>query len=169
MSVASSISDAAGIATAVGVLFAAAQLMLASSQARTAFEDEVAGQYRSLIKPNLAEALLAPLSDEDRGRLEGFYEYFDLSNEQVFLRVQGRVRRRTWVEWSKGIEGNLAREPMRGAWAIAVTQLPEFEELRLLSETNYRDPRGWNPRWRRLLRRELPVNDPRVRQRLGAA
>ena len=105
MSVASIISDAAGIATAVGVLFAAAQLMLARSQARTAFEDEVAGQYRSLIEPNLAAALLAPLSAEDRGRLESFYEYFDLSNEQVFLRVQGRVRRRTWVEWSRASKG----------------------------------------------------------------
>lgn len=68
----------------------------------------------------------------------------------------------------QGIEGNLARQPMCGAWAIAVTQLPEFEELRLLSETKYRDPRGWNPWWRRLLRRELPVNDPRVRERLHA-
>lgn len=161
------ISDIAGIATAVGVLFAAVQLLLGRSQARTSFEDEVTAQYRNLIKPTLATALLTPLSDEQRKLVKDFYEYFDLSNEQVFLRVQGRVRRRTWIEWSKGIQGNLEREPIRSAWLIAVDRLPEFEELRLLHETEYRDPRAWNPWWRRLLRRELPVNDPRVRRRLG--
>src|SRR4051794_37241988 len=107
MSATTVISDVAGLATAVGVLFVAGQLLLGRSQARTTFEDDVAAQYRRLIKPALAPALLARLPDEDRGPIEGFYEYFDLSNEEVFLRTQGRVRRRTWVEWSNGIEENL--------------------------------------------------------------
>jgi hypothetical protein len=39
------ITDAAGVATAVGVLFGAGQLLLSRAQARTSFEDGLSVQY----------------------------------------------------------------------------------------------------------------------------
>jgi hypothetical protein len=161
------VADAAGIATALGVLFGAGQLMLTRSTSRTSFEDNISRQYRELIKPQLSEALLGPLKAEERGLVSRYYEYLDLCNEQVFLRMQGRVRRRTWAEWVSGIEGNLSRAPLSDAWTIARDQLPEFQEMRLLHETRT-DPRLWSPRWRRVLRRELPVHHPEVGRRARA-
>ena len=35
--------------------------------------------------------------------------YFDLSNEEAFLRVQGRVRSEKWANWVEGIQQNMAR------------------------------------------------------------
>jgi len=162
------VADAAGIATALGVLFGAGQLMLSRSTSRTSFEDGISRQYRELIKPQLSDALLGPLEAEERELVARYYEYLDLCNEQVFLRMQGRVRRRTWTEWVSGIEGNLGRTPLSDAWTIAREKLPEFREMRLLHETGS-DPRVWSPRWRRFLRRELPVHHPEVRRRAKAA
>ena len=118
-----------------------------------------------MIRPTLASALLSSLAEEEKARVADFYEYLDLCNEQVFLRLQGRVRRRTWEEWSRGIKGNLEREPMSSAWESVRSGLPEFEELGLLSASRFSDPRLWNPLWRRVLRRELDVNDERVDSR----
>jgi len=160
------IADAAGVATAAGVAFGAVQLLLSRTQARTSFEDEVAAQYRQIIKPRIAHGLLQPLEERDRETLQAYYEYFDLSNEQVFLRMQGRVRRRTWIEWGEGIESNLKREPISSAWQVVRDHLTEFRELRYLEHDFNGDPRAWNPRWRRILHRELPASDPRVEQRV---
>lgn len=147
-----SISDAAGVATAVGVLFGAAQLLLGRSQTRTNFEDDLSNQYRQMIKPRLVEGLLQPLSDDERHAVTPYYEYFDLCNEQVFLRIQGRVSAHTWAEWAKGIGSNLERGSIKTAWEIVLDQhdaFGDFEELRLLHTVGFEeDPRDWNP-WRR--------------------
>src|SRR4051812_26914322 len=81
------ISEAAGVATALGVLFAGAQLFLSRSERQTAFEDALSGQYRQLVHRKLASALtLAVLDEDERSQLSRYYEYFDLCNEQVLLR-----------------------------------------------------------------------------------
>jgi hypothetical protein len=163
------ISDAAGVATALGVLFGAAQLLLSRGQARTSFEDQLTTQYRDILKPALSEDLLAPLGPEKQELVRPYYEYFDLCNEQVFLRMQGRVGRRTWREWQQGISANLGRGKIAEAWiavADAEHEFQDFDELRLLFRSGFgRDPRSWNPLWRRLLRQELWASDAAIRQR----
>lgn len=152
------------MATAVGVLFGAAQLLLSRSQSRTAFEDGLSSQYRQMIKPGLSDALLRDLGPEDRELIARFYEYLDLCNEQVFLRMQGRVCRRTWQEWREGIQSNLGRGAIKDAWSTAHESLSDFDELRLLHDSGYSsDPRGWNPMWRRASRRELSAGELRRR------
>ena len=164
------ITDVAGVATAIGVVFGAGQLLLSRSQATTTFEDALSVQYRQMIKPALLADLLSNLEPEP-GALETvspYYDYFDLCNEQVFLRMQGRVRRRTWCEWRQGIEANLGRGAIKSAWVLAYDKLDEFDELRLLHDSRYeRDPRKWNPLWRRILGRELPAKDKRIRRRIS--
>jgi hypothetical protein len=160
------ITDVSGVATAVGVLFGASQLFLNRGQSKTTFEDGVACQYRELIKPSLTTALFGSLSDADRVAVQDFYEYLDLCNEQVFLRMQGRIRRRTWGEWVAGIVTNLRRPPLAAAWQVVREELqPDFMELRLLADTDFGDPRTWSPLWRRLLRMELSVDDSRLQRR----
>ena len=54
------------------------------------------------------------LSEEDvNANLDDFYHCVDLSNEQVFLRQQGRIREATWVNWRAGIQTNLGRPSLR--------------------------------------------------------
>ena len=168
MSLPTVITDAAGVATAVGVLFGAAQLLLSRTNARTDFEDRLSEQYRQIVKPRLAEGLLEPLSANERAIVAPYYEYFDLCNEQVFLRMQGRISRRTWNEWQQGIETNLMRGGISQAWNVIAKQddFPDFQELRLLFSTHFRrDPRAWNPAWRRALRRERGGSDLEVQHR----
>ena len=163
------ITDAAGVATAVGVLFGAAQLLLSRAQARTTFEDGLSGQYRQIIKPRLMEGLLQPLLPDERAAVAPYYEYFDLCNEQVFLRMQGRVSRRTWNEWQDGIKANLGRGGIGAGWNVIADRhkgFSDFQELRLLYESRFgSDPRGWNPLWRRILRREHGASDCVVKRR----
>jgi hypothetical protein len=167
------ITDAAGVATAVGVLFGAAQLFFSRTQARTTFEDTLSGQYRQVIKPRLVDGLLEPLSPDKRETVAPYYAYLDLCNEQVFLRMQGRVGSRTWNEWKQGIQANLKRGGISDAWnAIAEGQgaFSDFQELRLLCASDFRcDPRAWNPLWRRILRCEQGASEPVVQQRAGSA
>ncbi|MDP9415823.1 MAG: hypothetical protein M3Q08_17415 [Pseudomonadota bacterium] len=162
-------SDAASVATAVGVLFGAAQLLLSRGQARTAFEDQLTAQYRGIIKPALSEELLAPLGADKQSLIRPYYEYFDLCNEQVFLRMQGRVGRRTWREWQQGISANLTRGLIAEAWdavADAPQGFEDFDELRLLHRSGFVcDPRSWNPLWRRVLRQELWASNAAIQRR----
>lgn len=141
--------------TAVGVLFGAVQLLFSRGQARTTLEDGLSSQYREVIKPRLVNELLEPPSREESAAVAPYYEYFDLCNEQVFLRLQGRVGKRTWNEWRQGISTNLSRGDIRKAWEVIVQRrddFPDFEELRQLADSGFSsDPRSWNPLWRRIL------------------
>jgi len=101
------------------------------------------------------------LAREDRELARKFYSYFDLSNEQVFLRMNGRVSRRTWPSWREGIEANARR--FDKAWAILSLRAPDyFKELRLLLDLKdprdiAKDPRTWRRLSHRLLRRDTDV------------
>jgi hypothetical protein len=127
------ITAVASAATAVGVLLAAAQLWLAARQATTQFEDGLNAQYREIARRLPVAALLGEALPEDayQDALPHFYHYFDLSNEQAFLHLKGRVRPSTWKNWLEGIEQNLSRPAFRRAWAEISHRAPEsFNELR---------------------------------------
>jgi len=86
------------IATARGVIFVGWQIWQTRKQNITAFEDEMSRQYREIPKTIPVEALLGEeLSKEELEDAEnGIYHYLDLSNEEVFLRQNGRVSSETW-------------------------------------------------------------------------
>lgn len=119
--------------TAIGVFIAGRQLFLSKRLAVTQFEDQFSTQYRELIRRVPVKALLGHrLSDDElREALPAFYHYFDLSNEQVFLREKGRIGDDTWEEWKVGIQQNLKRPAFLAAWSYIASQAPDsFDELR---------------------------------------
>src|SRR5438128_12314380 len=99
------------IATALGVLFAGVQLLLQKRQATTQFEDDLAKQYRDIVKdlPIQAHFDESVSDDEYRAALRHLVRYVDLTNEQIFLRLKGRIRGDTWRDWCDGIRSALRR------------------------------------------------------------
>lgn len=150
------IGPIASAATAVGVFLALWQLYESRRQSYTAFEDTLSREYRDLARDIPVGALLGEaLSEADLvAHLGKFFHYIDLSNEQAFLRQQGRVRPTTWKNWCDGIESNLSRPAFREAWARIKAKAPDsFDELRRLEASGFKeDPRPpAGTRWRTYL------------------
>ncbi len=135
------------VATAVGVLFAAWQLHRGVIQSRTDFEDRVVEEYRRISHRLPVRALLgdALTADEQDACLSTFYQYIDLCNEQVFLRVTRRISERTWLNWRDGIRSHLERPAFAMAWEqIKRRSGKSFNELRILEQSNFEaDPARW--------------------------
>lgn len=133
------------VATAVGVFLAAKQLKLSRRQEMTRFEDELVQQYRDLLHDLPMSAFLGePLNRESQdAHLDDFYHYFDLCNEQAFLRQQQRISAPTWSMWCAGIRTNMSRPAFAAAWAdVKAKSNGDFAELRWLESTQYRgDPK----------------------------
>jgi hypothetical protein len=142
------LSELSNAATAIGVGIAAFQIWQGSRQALTTFEDSFAKEYRDLAATLPAEALLgAELTIAEREKyFDEFYHYFDLSNEQIFLRQNRRVRRQTWIFWRDGIRSNFERPAFKHAWEKIDKRAPnDFSELRRLLRTEFKeDPINWS-------------------------
>ena len=100
-----------------------AQVRLSGKLATTAFEDSLVEAYRDILKDLPVESLIAPddpLDDEVKRHLTGFYRYFDLCNQQVFLRHQlpPRITAEVWNDWRDGIDAHLHRASFQRAWQI---------------------------------------------------
>ena len=144
------------IATALAVLVAACQVYRGTLQVRTNFEDELSREYRELarcipVKAHLGD-LLSP--DEFDQAFPSLYQYIDLTNEQIFLRMNDRISRATWLNWQDGIKSNLGRPTFAQAWALIKKDATEsFTELRKLEVNGFSDdPRKWVAAWKRLCR-----------------
>jgi hypothetical protein len=148
MSILSILNTIAAGATSCGVGVAAWQLWTAHRQAVTAFEDSLAREYRHLASQLPTKSFLddGALSEEEyRKAFDEFYSYFDLSNEQTFLRHIGRVSGRTWTFWRDGMRANFKRKAFSQAWTDISKRSPDdFNELRYLVNTHFeQDPRDW--------------------------
>jgi len=138
----------ASLATSVGVGIAAYQIWQAKKQSITTFEDDFTRQYREIIQRIPVKALLNEnLSDDDfQMALNEIYNYIDLTNEQIFLRRQNRIRSQTWENWRDGMKSNLELPAFKRAWEMIKERTPDnfFEELRCLEILNFkRDPKFW--------------------------
>ncbi len=134
-------------ATATGVFFVYVQIKQTKQQAITSFEDDMTRQYRDIIQRISVKALLKEeISDEEFEKdLNEIYNYIDLTNEQIFLRQQNRISKKTWENWRDGIKSNMDLPALTRAWARIKEKAPEsFEELRHLEKSEYReDPKEW--------------------------
>lgn len=129
------LSALANVATAIAVIVAAWQLLLSQKQSVTTFEDSLAKEYRDIAATLPVKALLGePLSDSEyTDKFDEFYRYFDLCNQQAFLRKSGRVSDRTWEFWKDGIASNLKRPAFARAWSDVTARCNgDFSELRTL-------------------------------------
>jgi hypothetical protein len=140
-------SEIAPVVTAVGVVVAAVSLVNTRRQARTTFEDKLAEEYRQITRDLPTAALLGEIltDDEITKHLPNFYQYFDLTNYQIFLRQRGRVSRKTWKFWVDGIKTNLERPSFAHSWDdVSRRSATDFSELRRLIRDDFKhDPKRW--------------------------
>jgi hypothetical protein len=81
------------------------------------------------------------------------YQYFDLSNEQAFLRMNGRISRVTWLDWSAGMKTTMSKPMFAKAWDRVCESTTSFGELRRLMNCGFADdPYTWVPFHRRVRR-----------------
>src|ERR1700688_3514584 len=94
----------ASAATAAGIFIGARQLLLTKRIDQTQFEDDLVNHYREIIMMIPVNALLERelTPDEAQKAKDSIYFYIDLSNDQVFLRQNGRVSQATWILWRDG-------------------------------------------------------------------
>jgi hypothetical protein len=140
-------SNIAPIVTAIGVCIAVYQLWNTKRQAVTLFEDALTKEYREITGKLPTAALLGEIISAElmRHHLPDFYRYFDLTNNQVFLRKIGRISPKTWRFWVDGIRTNLARPAFATAWAdISRRAGTDFSELKQLVADGFKaDPKAW--------------------------
>ena len=145
------LADIASLATAVGVVLVVAQLMLGRRQTRTALEDDLAREYRG-ISAELPVSAFFDVPDTSlpvgpwQKDIVNYVRYFDLSNQQVFLRMDRRVSARTWRLWADGMGDNLSREAFSDAWEYVRHHSPKsFNELASVYGHWDHDPAYWSP------------------------
>lgn len=140
----------ASLATAVGVLLLAYQIYIARQESVTQLEDSMAKEYRDLASAIPTRALLgvALTEEEKNAHFDEFFHYFDLSNEQTFLRQKKRIRKETWIFWCDGMKSNIAKPAFSWAWEeIEKTGTKEFSEFRRLVASGFAaDPATWQDR-----------------------
>jgi hypothetical protein len=132
-------------ATAIGVLIACSQIRATKRLHLVQFEDGLTRQFRDVMDRLPVEALLGEQLAELhlKKHLRCFYRYFDLANEQVFLRSEGRVSKSTWNTWHDGILTLMSLPAFERAWKIiSGKDSTRFDELRLLEAGRYKDPRS---------------------------
>jgi hypothetical protein len=122
------------------------QLKLTKNIAQLQFEDGLAKEYRDLAAriPTSAfwgEVLTESEFNESR---DEFFRYLDLSNEQIVLRMSGRISKGTWESWGEGIAANLQLPAFSKAWAEVKEKTNIFSELRILESMDFKsDPAIW--------------------------
>ena len=115
----------AALVAAGSVVLAAISLRTSREQARTAFEDALAREYREIAGTLPPAAFYAEqratLGDSE---MQAMFRYFDLSNEQLRLIEEGRIRNETGAVWKAGIVGLLRFETFGAAWRKLHPELP---------------------------------------------
>ncbi len=135
------------IATAVGVFLAAWQLWESRKLTQSSFEDSFDEKYRHLAYSIPVDALLSKKVKNENKQVarEWIYNYLDLCNEQIYLRMKGRITYDRWIEWSKGIQQNLKRPFFKEVLKeVEKDSLETFTYLERLLQENYKnDPAKW--------------------------
>jgi len=90
-------------------------------------------EYRNIVQRIPYKALIGEelfVSEIDVTNNE-IYNYMDLCNEQIYLRMSNRVRKKTWNNWQEGMSTNFALD------AFENTSTEVFQKLSSISK-NYK-------------------------------
>jgi len=135
-------------ATTISVIIALVQVFRNTEQSKTTFEDSLTKEYREIIRRIPYKALVGESLNGDENKNEAFNEifnYMDLCNEQIFLRMSGRVRRKTWLNWQEGMKTNFSLTNFGFAVTEVFDKMPNnFKELKKVKDHEYNtDPKMW--------------------------
>jgi hypothetical protein len=148
------VTTVANVATAAGIFAVGWQLVLNRRQMMAEFERTFGERYERIIRDVPLPMLIGQVEDptNDATALRAFFDYFELCEEELYYRRQGKVSRSTWKDWWEGIALNFRRPAFRTAWAhlkdAAVTPqgptneipLRQFELLRVALAANPTQP-----------------------------
>lgn len=83
-------------------------------------------------------------SEENKAQVrELIYNYFDLANEQSYLRAKGRICKLTWISWSAGMETHLTRPAFSNVYD-EIIENSSFTYLKRLVDSGFKsDPKTW--------------------------
>ncbi len=138
----------------VALFFIFWQIRMTKNIAKIEFEDSMNSEYRNIIEKLPIEMMLgkevSPLikdlcmnrffeetnpskKREEENILSGFYRYFDLTNEQLFLILKGRISIRTGNDWMEGMQHNLRNPNFEKAYELIVKSNESFRELKYIN------------------------------------
>lgn len=134
-------------ATVFGVGVAAHQIRRSNIQQRVMFEDSINKEYRDIIQRIPYKVLIGdevPLSEANAVHNE-IYNYMDLCNEQIYLRMSDRVSKKTWNNWQEGMKTNFELKVFNDTLGEVFEKLPSnFIELQSVKALNFStDPKKY--------------------------
>ena len=132
------ISDIGSVATAIAVLIAAWELRFNNRIARADYEDSLDRQYRDLAMVIPMDLFLGKEVEITVEQREAIFNYFDLSNEQIYQNIKGRITKDTWKDWRAGILANMNKPGFRAVYKeVQDSSKDTFTYLNQLLEQNY--------------------------------
>jgi hypothetical protein len=134
-------------ATTIGVVVALIQIWRNAEQSKTTFEDSLTKEYREIIRRIPYKALVGEIldSEEKNEAFNEIFNYMDICNEQIFLRMSDRVRTKTWLNWQEGMKTNFSLPIFDTASKEVFDKMTNnFNELRKVKKLKYNtDPKKW--------------------------
>jgi len=110
------ITDIASTATAIGALFVGWQLLLTQRQLRASFEETFTARYDKIVGRIPLVLMLDAGAINSEQVKRAFYDYFELTEEELYYRSAGKISRSTWHDWWYGICSNMSRPAFQAAW-----------------------------------------------------
>ena len=104
------------------------------------FEDSINKEYRDIIQRIPYKALIGEeiFSSEANAVHNEVYNYMDLCNEQIYLRMSNRVSKKTWNNWQEGMKTNFELKIFNDTLIEVFEKLPtNFSELQNVKALNF--------------------------------
>jgi len=118
MSTTNVVAAAANVATAVGLVGVAWQLVLNRRKMTAAFERTFVDRYEKIIQNVPLRILLGGKVDPVKSPdvLRAMFDYFELCEEELYFRKKRKVSDTTWNDWSEGMALHLRKFGFKAAW-----------------------------------------------------
>jgi hypothetical protein len=138
----------ANIAASIGIIYGAIQIFQNKKLRNVEFENTINDEYRSIIKEIPWDVFVGKEleNNEHYKRMDDYYRYFDLSNNEIILRMNKRISYKMWKEWESGIKDFLKKIEIEKAYNEIVLNNEIFNEIYYFVKRNINndDPYKWN-------------------------
>lgn len=110
-------------ATLGGFILIIIQLYLNSRIEKSKFEYDISKRYIDIANNIKFETMYIESNDPKfdiliKDHLNFFYQYYDLTNQEIFLRRNKRIRKKTWEEWEDGVKDLIVLDSFKHAWKL---------------------------------------------------